>query len=84
MNTYENLVAAGAENCHPLFIGVVQGKRELLARDVDGTVYLTDAGKAFLAAVTRPPGKTASKKPAPQVQSANESADELSDIDLSE
>jgi hypothetical protein len=34
-----------------VFIGRVNGKMEVLARDVDGTVYLTDAGKEFLAAV---------------------------------
>lgn len=48
MTTLEQLISAGAENCHPLFIGKVNGKNEIVARDVDGTVYLTDAGKVFL------------------------------------
>jgi len=85
MSTYEKLIAAGAENCHPAFIGSVQGKREFLARDLDGTVYLTDAGKAFLADFETPQKtKRSSKKDADPVQSANTLADDLSDIDLSE
>jgi hypothetical protein len=68
MTTYEQLVAAGAENCHPVFIGRVSGKMEVLARDVDGTVYLTDAGKQFLASV--PAKKTRTRATEPQVAEA--------------
>ena len=62
MTTLEQLLAAGAENCHPLFIGKLNGKNEIVARDVDGTVYLTDAGKEFLSGATDAEPKRASRK----------------------
>ena len=86
MDNYEKLMALpGVENCHPKFIAVVDGKREFVAEVVDGTVYLTDAGKQLLA-TAEPAEKPAkrSKKTAEVVQSANESASEFDDLNLSE
>lgn len=87
MSTFDDLNAAGAENCHPSFIGEVNGKKEVLARDIDGTIYLTDAGKEFLAqrlGADKPKAARTSKREAKQVQSANELADDSDLLDLSE
>ena len=53
MDTYEQLIAAGAENIHPVFTGDVvdkkgNKKRVVVANAVDGTIYLTDEGREFL------------------------------------
>ncbi len=65
MNTLDQLLAAGAENCHPLFVAAVGGRKEVVAREVDGTVYLTDAGKEFLAvAPAKPERKSRARKDA--------------------
>ena len=53
MDHYEQLIAAGAENVHPLFTGEVVGengekKRVVVANAIDGAVYLTDEGREFL------------------------------------
>lgn len=80
-NTYEQLVAAGAENCHPIFVATVGGEKQVVARAVDGTIYLTDAGKKFLSAK---PEKAAEPK-APRKKQAAEPVAEpaATDADLS-
>ena len=88
MDNYEKLMAhPDVENCHPKFIATVNGKRELVAEAIDGTVYLTAAGRDLLdnvpAAEDAKPAKKG-KKAAPVVESANMSADEVGDFDLSE
>jgi hypothetical protein len=85
MSLYEKLVKV-AENCHPLFIAVVDGKKEVVAKVIDGEVYLTDAGKVLLADAEPKAAKAAktSKKVEPAVESANMSVSEIDDLDLSE
>lgn len=36
------------QNVHPRFIAPVDGKMQEVGRDVDGVVYLTDAGRKLL------------------------------------
>ena len=71
------------ENCHPVFVARVAGKRCIVATVTDGIVYLTDEGREFLGGVAEKPVK-ASKKSAKKVESANELASEVDDLDLSE
>lgn len=50
MDLYEKLTSHEAvENCFPKFIARVNGVNTVLATVVDGSVYLTDEGKQFLA-----------------------------------
>lgn len=84
MDNYEILNSdARVQNMHPKFIAVVEGKHQVLANVVDGTVYLTDEGRSFLAdkAEVKPTRKRASKKVEEPVESANELVDE-DDFDL--
>jgi hypothetical protein len=70
------------ENCHPVFVARVDGKRCIVASVTDGVVYLTDEGRTLLGAADKP--AKASKKVAKKVESANELAPEIDDLDLSE
>jgi hypothetical protein len=87
MSLYEKLSNnAKVDNCHPLFIAVVDGKKEIVANVIDGEVYLTEAGKVLLADAEPKAVKTtkASKKAEPVVELANTSASGVDDLDLGE
>ena len=46
MTTFEKLQAhPEVQNVHPRFIAPVGGVMQVVATDVDGTIYLTDAGR---------------------------------------
>ena len=77
MDNYE-LLSSIAENCHPKFIAVVDGKKEVVGEVVDGVVYLTEAGKKLVREVEPKPSKKTAKK----VESANTSVDVPDDFDL--
>jgi len=67
MDTYEQLIAAGAENIHPVFTGDVvdkkgNKKRVVVANAVDGTIYLTDEGREFLKQADNKPSGAAKAK----------------------
>ena len=88
MDNYEKLMAhPDVENCHPKFIATVNGKRELVAEAIDGTVYLTAAGRDLLdnapVVEEEKPAKKG-KKAAPVVESANALVDSLGELNLSE
>ena len=95
MDTYEQLIAAGAENLHPVFTGDVVDKkgakkRVVVANAVDGTIYLTDEGREFLkqAAAAKPQsgrkgGKSDPKvdpKVEPEVGLTDKETNELTDV----
>ncbi|MGB4467570.1 MAG: hypothetical protein WBI41_05905 [Azovibrio sp.] len=96
MDTYEQLIAAGAENIHPVFTGDVvdkkgNKKRVVVANAVDGTIYLTDEGREFLKqADNKPSGATKAKlprknykaetEPEPEVAITDKETDELTDV----
>ena len=87
MSNYEKLMdTPGVENCHPKFIATINGKKEFVAEVIDGTVYLTDAGKKLFAEMPDGDAKPAKKgkKAAPVVESANTSAGEADELDLGE
>ncbi len=82
---YESLLAnPEVECCHPKFIATVNGAKCVIADALDGEVYLTEAGRAFVASADDGKAKRASKKAAKEVQSTNTSADDLPDLDLGE
>ena len=72
MSIYDDLNNnPGVENLFPVFIAEVAGVRSVIANVVEGVVYLTDAGKAFLEASPPTVSKRAAKsKPASQVDGA--------------
>ena len=81
MDNYEKLQShPDVQNVHPKFIGRVNGEMKVLAEVVDGTTYLTDAGRPFL---SEEPAAKASKKAKKAVESADTSVgdDELN-LDL--
>ena len=96
MDIYEQLIAAGAENVHPLFTGEVLGengekKRVVVANAVDVAVYLTDEGREFLKQADNKPSGAAKVKlgrrnykaepePEPAVILTDKESDELTDV----
>lgn len=85
MSNYEKLLAHPDVECvHPKFIAVVGGKKEFVAEVVDGTVYLTDAGKQLLAAEGDVDTKKSGKRGKKPVESTYTSVDDVDDLELSE
>ena len=94
MDTYAQLIAAGAENIHPVFTGDVVDKkgakqRVVVANAVDGTIYLTDEGREFLKQAAekvkpnRKGGKAEQKVEPniePEVSLTTKETDELTDV----
>ena len=89
---YEKLASIETfENIHPIFTGVVDGKRVRVADVIDGVIYLTDEGKQFLEAAepksedveapVKSKGKRSKKVEDVEVENPIEPID---DIDLSD
>lgn len=49
MGIYKDLMALGAENCHPRIIAMLEGKKQVVGQWVgEDDLRLTDAGRVFL------------------------------------
>lgn len=84
MPTLEQILESGAENCHPNFIGEVDGKKTVVAREIDGVIYLTaDGHKLFdeqeAAEEVKPKRQKRASKPEPDEVQSNVLAD-ITDI----